>query len=325
MSTLKLLKPNSEPLLTRYATSLIAALTLTLIAGCGSLGVKDENAEDERLNSEQKLYDAAQKSIRSGNYTVGIERLEAIETHFPFGQFAEQAHLELIYANYMKGAYEEATVAAERFIELHPTHPHVDYAYYMRGLSSFERNRGFFDRFLGSPEATRDISNAKKAFGEFNELLQQFPGSLYAKDAKKRMVHLRNIIAEHELIIAKFYLSSNTWVAAANRASGIVENFPTTIVVPEALAILVEANYKLGLTEPANNALRVLALNFPSYESFDENGTLVLNEQLKNRDRSLANVLTFGLLDRPAKPPTLMVDIRDRPELAKADTEPPQS
>ena len=295
-----------------------------LIVSCGSLGSNAKNAKEEQLNNEQKLYESAQKSIRTGNYTVGIERLEAIETHFPFGQFAEQAQLELIYANYMKGSYDDATIAAERFIELHPTHPHVDYAYYMRGLSSFERDRGFFDRFLGSPDATRDISSAKKAFEEFNELLKEFPGSLYAKDARKRMVHLRNIIAEHELIIAKFYLNNNTWVAAANRAAGIVEHFPSSVVVPEALSILVEANYKLGLEEPANNALRVLALNFPSYDSFNEDGTLVLREQLKDRDRSLANVLTFGLLDRPAQPPTLFVDVSDRTELAKADTEPPQ-
>ena len=312
----------SSPL--KVLTSLlIGILSLALFTGCG-LGGTGDGQEEEKFTDEQRLYEAAQKSIRTGNYTVGIERLEAIETHFPFGQFAEQAQLELIYANYMKGAYEEAIVAADRFIELHPTHPHADYAYYMMGLSSFERNRGFFDRFLGSPEATRDISNAKIAFGQFNELLQKFPGSLYAKDAKKRMIHLRNIIAEHELIIARFYLNNNTWVAAANRAAGIVENFPSTVVVPEALAILIEANYKLGLTEPANDALRVLALNFPAYESFSEDGTLVLREQLKSRERSLANVLTFGLLDRPAPPPTLMVEITDRPELAKAETEPPQ-
>ena len=299
-----------------FAVSLLA---VWFVASCGSLGFSNIKTKEElELNNEQKLYEAAQSAIRSGNYTVGINRLEAIETHFPFGQYAEQAQLELIYANFMKSDFEAATVAATRFIELHPKHPRADYAYYMRGLASYEKNRGFFDRFLGSPQASRDVSSAEDAFIEFNELLQNFPNSLYAKDAKARMLHLRNIIAEHELMIAQFYLNHDTWVAAANRAAGIVENFPSTSSVPEALAIVVEANHKLGLEDPANDALRVLALNFPNYEAFDETGKLVLRDAIRNRDRSLANIMTFGLLDRPAVPPPLEIFVPESPRTAEA-------
>ena len=302
---------------------LIGVLLTWFVAGCGSLGFSNIKTKKEELEltSEQKLYEAAQSSIRSGNYTVGINRLEAIETHFPFGQYAEQAQLELIYANFMKSDFEAATVAATRFIELHPKHPRADYAYYMRGLASYEKNRGFFDRFLGSPQASRDVTAAKEAFIEFNELLQHFPNSLYAKDAKARMLHLRNIIAEHELMIAQFYLNHDTWVAAANRAAGIVENFPSSSSVPEALAIVVEANYKLGLEKPANDALRVLALNFPSYNGFNDDGKLVLRDAIKNRDRSLANIMTFGVLDRPAVPPPLEIYIPESPRTAEAQEE----
>ena len=309
--------------LNEIRTVALVILATWFVAGCSSLWFSNiKNREETELTSEQKLYEAAQTSIRSGNYTVGISRLEAIETHFPFGQYAEQAQLELIYANFMKSDFEAATVAGERFIELHPKHPHTDYAYYMRGLSSYEKNRGFFDRFLGSPQASRDVANAKKAFIEFNELLRQYPSSLYAKDAKARMVHLRNIIAEHELMVAKFYLNHETWVAAANRAAGIIENFPSSTAVPEALAIAVEANYKLGLSEPANDALRVLALNFQDFAGFDDEGKLVLDAAIKNRDRSLANVLTFGLLDRPDLPPPLEIVIPEAPKTAEAsDTE----
>lgn len=296
----------------RFSKVLIATLILSLVSGCGALGLSNIKTKEElELSNEQKLYEAAQSSIQSGNYTVGIQRLEAIETHFPFGQFAEQAQLELIYANFMKSDYEASTVAAERFIELHPKHPHADYAYYMRGLASYEKNRGFFDRFLGSPQSSRDVSNAEEAFIQFNELLQNFPSSIYAKDAKKRMVHLRNIVAQHELIIAQYYLNDNTWVAAANRAAGIVQNFPSSVVVPEALAIMVEANFKLGLEKPANDALRVLATNFPDYHAFDTSGRLVLRDAIRNRDRSLTNILTFGVLDRPEVPPPLAIVIED--------------
>ena len=135
------------------------------------------------------------------------------------------------------------------------------------------------------------------------------------------MVHLRNIIAEHELIIAQFYLNHDTWVAAANRAAGIVENFPSSSSVPEALAIVVEANYRLGLEKPANDALRVLALNFPSYSGFNNEGKLVLRDAIKNRDRSLANIMTFGVLDRPAVPPPLEIYIPESPRTAEAQDE----
>lgn len=301
---------------------LIGVLITWFVTGCGSLGFSNIKTKEElELTSEQKLYEAAQASIRSGNYSVGITRLESIETHFPFGQYAEQAQLELIYANFMKSDFEATTVAATRFIELHPKHPRADYAYYMRGLASYEKNRGFFDRFLGSPQSSRDVTAAKDAFIEFNELLQNFPNSLYAKDAKARMVHLRNIIAEHELIIAQFYLNHDTWVAAANRAAGIVENFPSSSSVPEALAIVVEANYRLGLEKPANDALRVLALNFPSYGGFNNEGKLVLRDAIKNRDRSLANIMTFGVLDRPAVPPPLEIYIPESPRTAEAQEE----
>ena len=302
----------------------IRVVTLVLLAawftaGCSTLGFSNIKTKEElELTSEQKLYEAAQSSIRSGNYTVGIDRLQSIETHFPFGQYAEQAQLELIYANFMKSDFEAATIAAERFKELHPKHPRADYALYMKGLASYEKNRGFFDRFLGSPQASRDVTSAKEAFEQFKLLLKEFPGSLYAKDAKARMVHLRNIIAEHELMVAKFYLNSDTWVAAANRAAYVVENFPSSAAVPEALAVVVEANYRLGLDTPANDALRVLALNFPNYTGFNEEGKLVLRDAIKNRDRSLANVMTFGLLDRPATPPPLEIVIHESPQTAEA-------
>ncbi|MYD44460.1 MAG: outer membrane protein assembly factor BamD [Gammaproteobacteria bacterium] len=300
-------------------TLFVMVIACWFVAGCSMLGFSNIKTKEEyELTSEQKLYEAAQNSIRSGNYSVGIERLQAIETHFPFGQFAEQAQLELIYAYFMKSDFEGAKVAAERFVELHPKHPHADYAFYMKGLASYEQDRGFFDRFLGSPQASRDVSNAEQAFIEFNDLLQNYPNSLYAKDAKARMIHLRNIMAEHELLVAQYYLENDVWVAAANRAAGIVEDFPSSSSVPVALAIVVEANYKLGLTKPANDALRVLALNFPNYADFDARGNLVLRDAANAQNRSLTNILSFGLLDRPRLPPPLEIGVTDIPQTAEA-------
>lgn len=291
----------------------VALLTLAaglFLSGCGiwPLGGSDEETDDAPDN-EQLLYEEAQKAIRGGNYTVGIERLGLIETHFPFGKYAEQAQLELIFAHFKKGDFDAATLAAERFIDLHPQHPNVDYAYFLKGLASFERNRGFFDRFLGSPEYLRDTSDAKRAFANLSELLSKYPDSMYAKDAQLRMVYLRNVIAQAEVNIASFYLARESYVAAANRANGVVTKFPEAHSVPDALSILVEANFRLGLDEAANDALRILKFNFPEYSGFNDEGNLKLTNQLKNKERSLLNVVSFGLLDRPSIPPPLELKV----------------
>ena len=289
-----------------------------LLQGCvlWPFGKNTSNAEeeDEEQVTEQILYEHAQTSLLTGNYIDAIERLELLESHFPFGRYAEQAQLELVYANFMRTDYDSAIVAADRFISLHPQHPNADYAYYMKGLSSYQRDRGFFDRLLGTPEALRDVSAARQSFVDFEKFLSNYPDSMYAKDAQLRMIYLRNILAESELNIAIFYMHRDAWISAANRARNVIENFPRTAAVPRALAISVEANHKLGLDEAADDALEVLALNFPDYSGFDAAGNLIIDTPVRNRDRSFLNTITFGLLDRPKssrritlKPPDLTV------------------
>lgn len=284
---------------------------LTLILVCGMLNgcilnpfgsrSSDDESEDEDDVSERILYEHAQKSLISGNYVDAIDRLGMLESHFPFGRYAEQAQLELIYANFMRTDFDSAVVACDRFINLHPQHRHADYAYYMKGLSNYQRDRGFFDRLLGTPEPLRDVSSARQAFVDFETFLSNYPNSLYAKDAQLRMIYLRNVLAESELNVAYFYLNRDAWVSAVNRARTIVENFPNAAAVPRALAVLVEANHRLGLPEASDDALEVLAVNFPDFSGFDEDGNLVLKPRIRNRDRSFLNTLTLGILDRPKK------------------------
>ncbi len=282
---------------------LIVALCALFLQGCAlwPFGKKDQSGSEEEDAgvTEQLLYEHAQRSLLVGNYLDGIERLELLESHFPFGRYAEQAQLELIYANFMRTDFDGAIVAADRFINLHPQHPNADYAFYMKGLSSYQRDRGFFDRLLGTPEPLRDVSSARQAFIDFESFLSLYPESLYATDAQLRMIYLRNVIAEAELNVAMFYMDRDAWVSAINRARNVVENFPKSAAVPRALAIMVEANHKLELPEAADDALEILALNFPDYEGFDAEGNLVIVSRVRNRDRSFLNSLTFGLLDRP--------------------------
>lgn len=297
--------------MTRTTWPRIAALLLclSLAGGCSLIpfwgGDDDADAEADVDATEQYLYRNVQRSLRSGNYQQAIEHLELLEARYPFGRYAEQAQLELIYAHYMGYDPDAARSAADRFIRLHPQHPNVDYAYYLKGLASFNKNRGILDRLFATDLSKRDMTSAREAYADFTELLSRFPDSPYAPDARKRMLYLLNLLGHHELNVANFYMERGAYVAAANRARFVVENYSKSDAVPDALALLVEANYKLGLEDAANDALQVLALNFPDYQAFDEEGNLVLTEQIRNRDRSWTNLVTLGLLDRPDIPPPI--------------------
>ncbi|MDE0191059.1 MAG: outer membrane protein assembly factor BamD [Gammaproteobacteria bacterium] len=286
----------------------VAAALMATLTGCARFGDRDDPDDyGSPEATQQALYEEAQRSLGSGNYTDSIVRLERLEARFPFGAFAEQAQLELIYAHHMVGEHDSTLAAADRFIRLHPQHPKVDYAYYMRGLSSLAQDRGIFRRFLGTDISRRDITNIKQAFAYFNELVTDFPGSTYAKDARQRMIYIRNVLAAHELNVATYYLGRRAFVAAANRARYVIENFSQTTAAPDALAVLIEANWQLGLDEAAHDALEVLALNFPDYHAFDQRGQLVLRKVIDNRERSWLNMVTFGLLGRPQAPPPLTI------------------
>ena len=287
--------------------ALAVALVATL-AGCARFGDRDDPDDFGSPDAtQQALYEEAQRSLGSGNYADSIVRLQRLDARFPFGRFAEQAQLELIFAHHMVGEHESALAAADRFIRLHPQHPKVDYAYYMRGLSSLAQDRGIFRRFLGTDISRRDITNIKQAFAQFHELVTNFPGSAYAKDARQRMIYIRNVLAAHELNVASYYLGRGAYVAAANRARYVIENFSQTTAAPDALALLIEANWQLGLDDAAHDALEVLALNFPAYHAFDQKGQLVLRKIIDNRERSWLNMVTFGLLGRPQAPPPLTI------------------
>ena len=268
----------------------------------------DKAIAEEQETNEQRLYRSAQRSLRSSNYAQAITQLEALEARFPFGRYAEQAQLELIFARYMSFDLDGANAAAERFIRLHPQHSNIDYAFYIKGLSSFSKNQSIMDRLFETDYAKRDTAPAQQAYADFAQLLARFPDSKYVPDTRQRMVHLRNLLARSEIAIADYYMRRGAYIAAANRAKYVLETYPQAESTPEALTVLVEANHKLGLDDEANNALRVLAMNYPSNENFDEQGNLVLAERVRNRDRSWTNIMTLGLLDRPDVPPPIRIE-----------------
>ena len=247
---------------------LLIALSVTFY-GCAGTGPDDE---DNHANwPAEKLYKEAQREIRAGDYQTAIEYLESLESRFPFGKLADQAQLDTAYAYYKFNEFDSSIAAADRFIKLHPSHPNVDYAYYLRGLAAFHKKDTPFDSIMPQDPADRDPSSTRDSFKYFAELVKKFPNSKYTPDAIERMKFQRNTLAKHELKIAGYYLKRGAYVAAVNRAKYVVENYPQTPAVPEALMMLTEAYSQLKMRDLANDANRVLKHNFPDFQKPVEN------------------------------------------------------
>ena len=257
-------------------------MLLLLVSSCSS----NEEMPDERL-VEKELYDQAQTRLKNGSFSTAILSLEALESRFPFGRYAEQAQAELIYAYYMNSQFEASQSAAERFINLHPRHSHTGYAFYMKGLAAFTDDSGLFSRYFQSDLAKREVVMAQTSFGELSEFISRYPESKYVPHAKQRMIYLRNLLAEHEIYVADFYMKRGAYLAAIGRAKYVIENLPNTPQTPFALSILVEAYEILEYEELRKTSLEILNANYPN---FDFQG----NESVK--ERSWANILTLGLI-----------------------------
>ena len=267
---------------------LIAILALT--AACSS----KQPEVDENL-SEVELYQQAQADLDNRSYTQAIAKLKALESRYPFGRYAEQAQLELIYAYYKNAEPEAAKSSAERFIRLHPQHSNVDYAYYLKGLASFDQDRGLLARFLPLDMTKRDPGAARDSYNEFAQLTSRYPTSRYAPDAKQRMIYLRNLLAAYEIHVGHYYLTRQAYVAAANRGRYVVENFQETPSVGDGLAIMTEAYQRLSLDDLAASSLETLKLNYPDHPSLESGEFVPLEEEADNR--SWLAKATLGLIE----------------------------
>lgn len=237
-------------------------LIITVLAGCAST---PDQGEDISLWSAHKLYKEAKDSIRVQDYLSALDYLESLEGKYPFSPYTKQARLDLAYVHYLSGEAESAIAAADRFIKLHPQHPRVDYAYYLRGVALFEEYTGFFVEAFKQDPAHRDPGSARRAYGYLAELIQRFPKSEYAKDAEQRLVHLRNRLAKYEIFVAQYYLKRDANVAALNRGKYVLENYDQTPAVADALVVMIKAYRKMNMTKLADDAMRVLTLNAPHH------------------------------------------------------------
>jgi outer membrane protein assembly factor BamD len=213
--------------------------------------------------SAQRLYSEAKDAMADGNYSQAVKYFDKLESRYPFGRYAQQAQLESAYAYYRDGDAPSAVAACDRFIKLHPGHPNVDYAYYLKGVVNFYEDQNLLSQFADQDPAERDPRSARDSFAAFKELATRFPDSKYTPDAIARMNFLVNALATHEVHVARYYMTRNAYVAAANRAQFVVKTYPDAPATEEALFIMVKAYEQMGMKDLRDDSERVLVKNFP--------------------------------------------------------------
>ncbi len=241
-------------------------LILGLGTGCSVFGNKEDDkpiAEQDTNEPAARLYNVGRAARASGNFERMIRVYETLESRYPFGPYAQQARLEIAYGLFKRGRHEAAIETLDQFFKLYPRHENLDYAYYLQGLANFHQLENFVDGLLDRNIAAMDSLPIQDSFNQFKTLVETFPDSKYAPDARQRMIHLRNLLADHELEVARFYASRGAYAAVAKRAAYVIEHYHNANATPEALQLLVTAYDALGLEESKQETLQVLRMNFP--------------------------------------------------------------
>jgi len=240
-------------------------LFLVHVAGCGYFESEASRDREEMDWPEERLYKMAKDRLDSGSCTGAIEYYEKLQNRFPFGDYTQQAQIELAYCYFRTDDPGMAIETIDRFIKLYPSHSHIVYAYYLRGLVNFGRGWGITERFVRKDESQRDPGASLDSFNDFSVVVKRYPDSDYFEDARLRMVYLRNMLARHEINVANYYMRRGAFVAASNRARYVVEKYQQAPAMPEALVILAKSYRVLEMDDLAQDALAVLELNYPDY------------------------------------------------------------
>jgi outer membrane protein assembly factor BamD len=246
---------------------LLPAAACLLFAACSSnpdqlpptnpFHPEQQSARELKLEASA-LYKAARDSLNASDFQTAINRYNQIAVRYPFTEYAIQAQLEKVYALYRNYQQDDSLTEADRFLREHPRHPSADYVQYIKGLANFDRDSGLAG-FLGMDTSKQDVSFARKSFDDFSLLVQKYPASRYAGDARSRMVFLRNRIADHEMYVVRFYMRRGAYVAAAKRAEQVVEQYPGAPATLEALQSMQTAYREMGLENQAADAEKLLA------------------------------------------------------------------
>ncbi|MGE5617148.1 MAG: outer membrane protein assembly factor BamD [Bacillota bacterium] len=247
--------------MTRSVTALAALLLALALGGCGLFKTDEELHKDW---TAEKFYTAAKEELDAGNWEKAAKLYDQLEAKFPFGRYAQQAQIEIAYAYYKQGETAQCVSAVDKFIKLHPNHPNVDYAIYLKGLANFKEDLGPLTTLTKQDLADRDPKAARDSFEAFKDLVTRFPDSRYSADAHERMIYLVEALARHEIHVARYYVARGAYLSAVNRAQDAITRFPNSPTHREALEVMVEAYDRMGMPDMRDDAKRVLAKNYPA-------------------------------------------------------------
>lgn len=245
---------------------LIILLSCSYLTACSTVSGLFGDDEDEETVSDdvpaRMLYQKANGEMLSNRLADAIESYSLLESRYPFGIYAQQAQLELIYLYYRQSDMDSAIMSAERFIKNNPQHPRLAYAYYMSALANFDKSKTLLNFILPRNPSEKDPAPLMESFETFGSLIRMFPDTEYADDAKQRMIYLRNELAEYELTVADFYMRRGAYLAAANRAQYVIERYQGAPAMPQAVYMLEIAYRQLEINDLAYDTRKIYAANY---------------------------------------------------------------
>ena len=230
------------------------------LGGCAWFGDKVDPKKDW---TAAQYYQAAKEEFDAKNWEASVKLYEQLESKFPYGRFAQQAQLESAYANYKQGETAQALSQIDKFVKLHPNHPNLDYAIYLKGLVNFKEDLGLLARWVNQDLADRDPKAARESFEAFKDLVTRFPDSRYTPDALERMSYLVEALARHEVRVAQYYVTRGAYIAAINRAQDAIVRFPNSPMHRDALEVMIESYDRMGMKDLRDDTRKVLVKNYP--------------------------------------------------------------
>jgi outer membrane protein assembly factor BamD len=266
---------------------------LILIQSCAFL--ESAKVDPYENMAEETLYSQGSIFLENGDIPSAIIVFETLEAKYPFSTYSQQSVLDLAYAYYDFGQKDDTIAECDRFIDLYPNHPNLDYAYYLRALSNLEKEQPFFQDILGQDVSKYDVSRLKDAYNDFLFIVNRFNKSKYAEDAKNRLVFLRDSMAKHEVYIAKYYLKRGAYLASSERAKYMLEKYPGAPATKEALLVQIKSYNNLDLLDSAKVTADILVKNFPNYSYEIGNNSEILISDINQKNIETKN--SFFKLD----------------------------
>lgn len=252
-------------------------LTLTLLSSLILAGCSSDDEEDTYVELPvEQLYNEAMDLLSYGEYKLSIDAFNEVDRQHPYSIWATKAQLMSAYVYYLRDDYDEAVLAIDRFIELHPGNKDTPYAYYLRAIVYYEQ----------IVDVERDQRITLLALQALEDVLRRYPGTAYARDVRLKIDLARDHLAGKEMAIGRYYLKRREYAAAINRFKAVITHFQTTTHIQEALHRLVEAYMSLGITYEAEMAASVLGHNFPASDWYQASYDLVGDEQPKYQEGS---------------------------------------